>query len=78
MAYNGWSNYATWKVAFEVFDGTEFEQTVTDSFLEELAEEIIFGDKARYNLVSDFALAFLEDVNYIEIAEVINREILSN
>ena len=76
MAYNGWSNYATWKVALEVFDGMEFEDTVTGSLLEDLAEEIIFGDTDRNNLVSNYALAFLEDVDYREIAENINEEIL--
>lgn len=76
MAYNGWSNYATWKVALEVFDGMEFEDTVTASLLEDLAEEIIFGDTDRNNLVSNYALAFLEDVDYREIAENINEEIL--
>jgi hypothetical protein len=78
MAYNGWSNYATWKVALEVFDGTEFEETVEPSFLEELAEEIIFGDTDRNTFVSNYAQSFLEGVDYLEIAEVINREILSN
>ena len=76
MAYNGWSNYATWKVALEVFDGMEFEDTVTGSLLEDLAEEIIFGDTDRNNLVSSYALAFLADVDYREIAENINEEIL--
>lgn len=76
MAYNGWSNYATWKVALEVFDGMEFEDTVTAPLLEDLAEEIIFGDTDRNNLVSNYALAFLEDVDYREIAENINEEIL--
>ena len=76
MAYNGWSNYATWKVALEVFDGMEFEDTVTESYLKEEAEDIIFGFKDRNNLVSNYALAFLEDVDYREIAENINEEIL--
>jgi hypothetical protein len=76
MTYNGWSNYATWKVALEVFDGMEFEDTVTESLLEDLAEEIIFGDKDRNNLVSSYAQSFLEDVDYREIAENINEEIL--
>ena len=76
MAYNGWSNYATWKVALEVFDSIEFEDTVTASYLKEEAEDIIFGFKDRNNLISNYAQAFLEDVDYLEIAEVINREII--
>ena len=76
MAYNGWSNYATWKVALEVFDGMEFEDTVTESYLKEEAEDIIFGFKDRNNLVSSYAQSFLEDVDYREIAEAINEEIL--
>ncbi len=77
MDYNGWSNYATWKVALEVFDATEFEETVDASFLQDLAEEIIFGDTDRNTFVSNYAESFLADVDYNEIAETINREVLN-
>ena len=76
MAYNGWSNYATWRVALEVFDGMEFEEKVDSDYLKEEAEDIIFGFKDRNNLVSSYAQSFLEDVDYREIAENINEEIL--
>jgi len=97
--YNGWSNYATWRINLEIFDGVSLEDFsgVVDKFTEEedgemaertiicepyvfasqlsdYAEEIIFqgvryDERRPSNLMEDYARAFLQDVNYIEIAE---------
>jgi hypothetical protein len=87
--YNGWTNYATWRINLEVFDGLELEDfggqdknfdpeliclhTLAEA-LQERAEEIIFldsniGGKSPSSLLEDYARAFLQDVNYYEIAE---------
>jgi hypothetical protein len=97
--YNGWSNYATWRINLEIFDGVSLDDFsgVVDKFTEEedgemaertiicepyvfasqlsnYAEEIIFqgvgyDERRPSNLMEDYARAFLQDVNYIEIAE---------
>jgi len=88
--YNGWTNYATWRVNLEVFDGLELEDfngQQDDDFdpelvcvhtlaeaLQERAEEIIFldshiGGKSPSSLQEDYARAFLQEVNWYEIAE---------
>ena len=82
--YNGWTNYATWRVNLEVFDGFDVQELsgVDDSEvdiydiskqLQELAEELIFSggydERRPSNLVEDYARAFLSDVNWYEIAK---------
>lgn len=83
--YNGWTNYATWRINLEVFDGMEAsdfdgaDDAEVDIYdfskqLQNYAEEAIFSG-ARYderrpaNLMEDYARAFLSDVNWYEIAK---------
>lgn len=78
--HNGWTNYATWRVNLEVFDGMDAREHFTaevrdyDAYslpkqLEEYAIEIITDFGQREGLAVDYALAFLSDVNWYEIAE---------
>mgnify|MGYP003645427227 FL=1 len=75
--YNGWTNYATWRVNLEIFDG----QTARDcgwspggsaydfsKGLKDYAAQII-EDTSTEGLARDYALAFLSDVDWREIAE---------
>ncbi len=78
VTYNGWTNYATWRVSLEIFDGYDFEEyspeEITATFCEEWAEEIIFiNDKD--GIVESYARAFLRDVNYYEIAKHIRESL---
>ena len=74
--YNGWTNYATWRVNLEIFDGMDFEDFNTmadDAYqfgqdLSDYAEEIVLCDIDRQSLAASYALAFLNDVNWTEIA----------
>jgi hypothetical protein len=76
--YNGWANYATWRVNLEIFDGMSALDITGRSFptvsdlkdaLKDHAETLIYesggGDG---NIAVDYALAFLSDVNWWEIA----------
>jgi len=73
--YNGWTNYATWRVNLEIFDGidpTEMHWHKLDKFdladtLKEYAHEIL--DDAGEGLALDYARAFLDDVNWREISQ---------
>lgn len=75
-SYNGWTNYATWRVNLEVFDGLDprdWGYDVDDcdtltAWVREYAEEII-EQSSQPGLARDYALAFLSDVNWREIAE---------
>tara|TARA_B100001250_G_scaffold339253_1_gene306547 strand:+ start:204 stop:455 length:252 start_codon:yes stop_codon:yes gene_type:complete len=77
--YNGWSNYATWRIKLEIFDGYETDgQRVDKEYLKDIAEEIVLGDVNEQSLAHSYAHAFMSDVNWHEIAEHINDEIKEN
>jgi hypothetical protein len=74
--YNGWANYATWRVNLEIFDGMSPHDvtgrslpTVSDlrHALQEWAEQIIEASSPE-GLARDYAYAFLSDVDWWEIA----------
>lgn len=76
--YNGWANYATWRINLEMFDGYEVTEHFTErpeldelaDHLKETAESYLeetAGDSA--SLCLSYALAFLSDVDREEIAE---------
>lgn len=77
--YNGWTNYATWRVNLEIFDGTDPADWNDDwkaddvldfaDWMKETAIQLIeqdCSDKGGFAL--DYALAFLDEVNWHEIA----------
>lgn len=64
--YNGWTNYATWRVNLEFFDsgaGEYYDADECRQFVESYIEESSEG------IARDYALAFISDVNWHEIAE---------
>ena len=69
--YNGWTNYATWRINLEVFDGFEIYQDdayeLSEYIKEYLSDYLI--ETASEGIARDYALAFVSDVNYYEIAE---------
>ena len=78
--YNGWTNYATWRINLEVFDGLECDDIgafsrystpdISDvvEWLQQYAEDIVFMDCPN-SLATSYARAFMDDVNYHEIAQ---------
>jgi hypothetical protein len=77
--YNGWTNYATWRVNLEIFDGRDADYfdseirsgdvyTLSKS-LKEYAEAVISDFEAPEGLAMDYARAFLAEVNFYEIAQ---------
>ena len=78
--YNGWTNYATWRVNLEIFDGFDPSDYYSafdpsDAYelgqsLKQYAEEVIFECASIPDgLARDYAQTFLQDVNWMEIAE---------
>ena len=73
--YNGWTNYATWRVNLEIFDGlySDMEgESATAEGCKDYAEDII-GENGE-GLALDYAMAFLASVNWYEIAEALNEK----
>jgi hypothetical protein len=74
--YNGWTNYATWRVNLEIFDGLDVEDMgwnelelydMAQAFKEYANEVIEMG--AQEGLALDYARAFLSDVDWYDIAK---------
>ena len=80
--YNGWTNYATWRVNLEMFDGCsaadimgtgpegidrDEDAHALQAALKEHAEYTIC-EQAPEGLARDYALAFLSDVEWHAIA----------
>lgn len=73
--YNGWTNYATWRVNLEIFDGLDpadiwgiDAKDIAPEFLEAYAEALI-GETAPDGLALSYALSFVAEVNWDEIAD---------
>lgn len=76
--YNGWTNYATWRINLEVFDGLEPNDLgcfsrYKEPDLTEVADclsdyvDSILGE-TEDGLTLSYARAFVSDVNWHEIA----------
>lgn len=74
--YNGWTNYATWRINLEIFDGFDSFDTkeVEPEYLKEYLEEFLLMDVKEDSLIASYAMAFISEVNWHEIAEHINEE----
>ena len=76
--YNGWTNYATWRVNLEIIDGIEIDTIICAEYIKEYVEDVVFGQYELGNgshLVEDYARAFVSEVNFYEIAQRINEEL---
>ena len=75
---NGWYNYATWRIYLEIFDSIEIDEFYTwrmcKEYVEEILEMEIQGDNNR-SLVLDYAFAFIDNVNWYEIADSLNEQL---
>jgi hypothetical protein len=85
--YNGWTNYATWRVNLELFDG--FGDSI-DNAKESFGDIVGLSDYLKNytldfidqngfenetnRLVGGWASAFVDEVNWYEIAENMNED----
>lgn len=82
--YNGWTNYATWRVNLEIFDELDLRDMgwhKLDKYdlaaaLKEYANEIIEMG-AEEGLALDYARAFISDVDWYDISRSM-REIYAD
>ena len=76
--FNGWTNYATWRINMEILGDIEFDEIVSADSLKEIAEDVVFSQYELGNgshLVEDYARSFISEVNFYEIAQRINEEL---
>lgn len=80
--YNGWTNYATWRIALEWFDGFNPNEHETDAY--QLSKELSFYVEEGLSadlpneMALSYAFAFIADVNWYEIAEHLIGEGVEN
>ena len=83
--YNGWTNYATWRVNLELIDDMQDKETFfgiseyTEAYqlakyIEQYVEECLSNDMPN-ELTLSYAMAFVSDVNYYEIAQHLIEEV---
>lgn len=92
--HNGWTNYATWRIALEMFDGYTAEdlnpnvekatredcKEYVETYLEDSFHAFSLNkyNRKASSLISGWANAFLADVNWQEIANHLNDEASEN
>ena len=81
--YNGWTNYATWRINLEMLDGFEAESDMPVGDISDMADYLkeyceSFIDETPDGLAKSYAYAFMSDVNWYEIAEHIVEDYKSN
>lgn len=85
--YNGYRNYATWRINLEIFDDSysiigmmtdgadDIEQAIDwldADRMQSFADEVIFGEvDASNTLMASYANAFLDDVDWDQISELL-------
>ena len=74
--YNGWTNYATWRINIEILGAIQWVEEeieiLNEEMLEDYVENAVFennGISGHLGLMEDYARAFLNNVNYREILE---------
>jgi hypothetical protein len=73
--YNGWTNYATWRVNLEIFDGmshVDFDGEVSASDAEVFVDEWL-DSQNLHTVAAGWINSFLSDVDWQEIADHLNE-----
>lgn len=77
--YNGWTNYATWRVNLEVFDGfdtdgTTYTPDMCRQYVDDFVDDSIRADVGAGAILAGWIASFLSDVDWREIAAHVNEE----
>lgn len=74
--YQGWANYATWRIALEMYSDYELNdyEAKLDTYdlaqhLKEKTEYFVCEDIDNSELCKSYALAFLAQVDFYEMAQ---------
>jgi hypothetical protein len=68
--YNGWTNYPTWRVYLEYFDGAEMSPVSADDV--RLCVEDYVDDEVRSDTLRGWVDYFLGEVDWEQIADHLN------
>ena len=78
MSYNGWSNYATFRVANDLLNSWQWDgsETISEKYLRDIVQNCVFENSGAVGLIVDYANLFLNEVDWAELAEVYSTNIL--
>lgn len=72
--YNGWTNFETWRINLEYFDGYQTNRKIEPDELKKSVEEYIDENVNEKLLIHGWVNAFISEVNWYEIAKHINED----
>lgn len=89
--YNGWTNYSTWRIDLELIDTDYYSEVLNNNEYDNKDEAVsILANTIQNDIESyletdcdnettlSYALAFISDVNWYEIAEGIYNNYIEN
>ena len=81
MSYNGWNNYATFRVANDILNHHQWDdsESITIEYLKELVNNAVFDNTGvtTSTLIAGYAKCFLSNVNWNELAEIYQTDRLT-
>ena len=72
--HNGWTNYATWRINLEMFDGYELDEEKNQFELEQELRQRVYAyidEVCDEHIVSGWARAFVDEVDFYMIAKTL-------
>jgi hypothetical protein len=76
--YNGWANYATWRIFDDTIAHIDFDHQVTPEELKEIVTDMVLSNfemQIGSHLVEEYAELYINTVDFNDIAETINLEV---
>lgn len=73
--YNGWANYATWRIFNDNIAHISFDHRVAAEELKEIVTDIVLSNfemQRGSHLVEEYAELYINTVDFDDIAETIN------
>ena len=75
MSYNGWNNYATFRIAHDILNNIAFDEFVNIDELKEIVRSVVLSNLSGHFLATDYINLFLNTVDWAELADVYNTDI---
>jgi len=74
--YNGWNNYATFRVHHDILNGYQWDEDedIYVDLLKAIVENCVFENTGAVGLIVDYANLFLNNVDWDELVEVYNYD----
>ena len=74
-SYNGYTNYMTWLLMYEIFHNIEDwgDEVITAETCREIAESIIFDNQHITGVAQTIVTQSLNETNWYEIAELLEE-----